>query len=88
METCHDKAHLPGADREWELELEIDWDTKEINVHIEEALNGITDWPSLVINTFGPRDEIAFRTKGIPPHCLPTGGILSVVVMTTYGASY
>ncbi len=66
METFHGKAHLPGADKEWELQLEIDWDTKEVNVHIDEAPNGITDWPGLIVNTFGPMDEIAFRTKGIP----------------------
>jgi hypothetical protein len=35
-------------------------------VHIEEAPGGITDWPGLVVQTFGPLDEVSFRTKGIP----------------------
>ena len=25
METFRDKAHLPGASKEWNMELEIDW---------------------------------------------------------------
>ncbi len=65
MATFRGKAHLPGADKEWDLELEIDWDKKEVNVHIDEALVGIADWPGLVVQTFGS-EEIVFRTKGIP----------------------
>ena len=66
METFRGKAHLPGADKEWDVELEIDWQNKEVNVHIDQAPGGITDWPGLVVQTFGPLDEVAFRTKGIP----------------------
>lgn len=66
MENFRGKAHLPGADKEWNLEVEIDWKNKEANVHIAEAPGGITDWPGLVVQTFGPLDEIVFRTKGIP----------------------
>ena len=33
METYRGKAHLPGVDTEWDLELEIDWENKEVNVH-------------------------------------------------------
>ena len=66
METFRSKAHLPGADKEWNIELEIDWGKKEANVHIDEAPDGITDWPGLAVQTFGPMDEIVFRTKGIP----------------------
>ncbi len=66
METFRGQVHLPGADKEWEIELEIDWGDKEVNVHIEEAPGGVSDWPGLVVQTFGPLDEIAFRTKGIP----------------------
>ena len=65
METFRGRAHLPGADKEWNIELEIDWGKKEVNVHIDEASEGITDWPGLAVQTFG-MDEIAFRTKGIP----------------------
>jgi len=28
METFRGKAHLPGSDEEWNIELEIDWDKK------------------------------------------------------------
>jgi len=66
METFRGKAHLPGAEKEWNIELEIDWEKKGVNVHIDEAPGGINDWPGLVVGTFGPMDEIAFRTKGIP----------------------
>ncbi|MFC1871789.1 hypothetical protein ACFLYF_05280 [Chloroflexota bacterium] len=66
METFRGRAHLPGAAKEWEIELEIDWGDKEVSVHIGEAPGGVSDWPGLVVQTFGPMDEIAFRTKGIP----------------------
>jgi hypothetical protein len=66
METFRGKAHLPGTDGEWDLQLEVDWNDKEVNVHIDQAPGGITDWPGLAVQTFGPLDEIVFRTKGIP----------------------
>ena len=66
MDTYKGKAHLPGADKEWDILLEIDWENKEVNVHIEEAAEGINNWPGLVVQTFGPVDEVVFRTKGIP----------------------
>ena len=65
METFHGRAHLPGVDKEWDIELEMDWDKKETSVHIAEAPGGVTTWPGLVVQTFGPY-EIAFKTKGIP----------------------
>ena len=67
MEIFHGKAHLPRADKDWDIELEIDWGKKEVNVHIDEAPSGVSDWPGLAVQTFGPVDEIVFRTKGIPP---------------------
>jgi hypothetical protein len=66
METFRGKGHLPGADKLWNIELEVDWGQSEANVHIEEAPGGITDWPGLLVHTFGV-EEIVFRTKGIPP---------------------
>ncbi len=66
METFRGKAHLPGADKEWNIELEINWENKEAGIHIDEAPGGITDWPGLVVETFGPTEEIIFRSKGIP----------------------
>jgi len=65
MEIFRGKAHLPGADKEWNIELEIDWVNKEVNVHIDEASDAMTDWPGLVVQTFS-MEEIVFRTKGIP----------------------
>ena len=62
MESFQGQAHLPGADKAWNLELEIDWNTKEVNVHIDEAPGGLTDWPGLAVQTFGPMEEIAFIT--------------------------
>lgn len=66
MENFKGKASLPGAEKEWNIELEIDWENKEVNVHIVEAPGGISDWPGLAVQTFGPLVEIVFRTKGMP----------------------
>jgi hypothetical protein len=65
METFRGKAHLPGADREWNLEMEMDWELREVVVHIKEAPGSIKSWPGLVVQTFGTY-ELAFKTKGIP----------------------
>ena len=65
METFKGKGHLPGADREWNIELEIEWGENEASIRIDEAPGGIADWPGLLVHTFGT-EEIAFRTKGIP----------------------
>ena len=67
MEIFRCKTHLPGADAEWNVAMEIDWGGKEVSIHIDESPGGISDWPGLVVQTFGPMDEIVFRTKGIPP---------------------
>jgi hypothetical protein len=66
METFRGQGHLPGADRPWNIEVSIDWQTREVNVKIDEAPGGIGEWPGLVVQTFGPMEEIVFRTKGIP----------------------
>jgi hypothetical protein len=66
MEKFRGEAHLPGGDVPWHIEVEIDWETKEVNVTIDEAPTGISDWPGLAVQTFGPTEEIVFRTKGIP----------------------
>ena len=55
-----------GTKQEYEIELGIDWSTKEVNVHIEEMAKGISDWSGLAVQSFGPMDEVVFRTKGIP----------------------
>lgn len=65
MERFRGRAHLPGLDEEWDIELEMDWDKKEVSVHIPEVSSGVTTWPGLVVQTFGSY-EISFRTKGIP----------------------
>ena len=66
MEVFHGRGHLPGADREWDVELEIDWGQKEVSVQMDGVPGGLSDWPGLAVQTFGPVDEIVFRTKGIP----------------------
>jgi len=65
METFRGTAHLPGADKEWGIEMDIDWNEKEISVHINGVPGGVTTWTGLVPQTFG-NYEVAFRTKGIP----------------------
>jgi hypothetical protein len=66
MEKFTGKGHLPGTAKPSDIELEIDWQTKEVNVSIQGIAPGIENWPGLVVQTFGPLDEISFRTKGIP----------------------
>ena len=87
METFRGKVHLPGTDGEWNIELEIDWGEKEVNVHIDEAPNGIADWPGLAVQTFGPVDEIIFSGLKAYHDCSLTGGISFAVVVVTSGAS-
>jgi len=67
MEIFRGSAHLPGADREWGIELEIDWAEKEVTIRIADAPGGLKEWPGLAVQTFGPMEEVVFRTKGIPP---------------------
>lgn len=66
MDKYIGKAHLPGTQKEQVITVELDWITKEVNVHIDGLAEGVTDWPGLVVQTFGPDNEIVFRTKGIP----------------------
>jgi hypothetical protein len=66
MEKFTGKGHLPGAEKQSDIELEIDWQTREVNVSVKDVAKGIENWPGLAVQTFGPLDEIAFRTKGIP----------------------
>lgn len=66
MEVFQGRAHLPGGDKEWDIKIEIDWDAKDVTVHIAQAPGGLGEWPGLAVQTFGPLDEIVFRTKGIP----------------------
>jgi len=63
METFRGNAHLPGGDREWNIELEIQWETREVNLHIDEAPSGITDWPGFVRSGTG---DLAGIVIGLP----------------------
>ena len=67
MERFEGNVHLPGAEREWSIEMEIDWGEKDVTLRILEAPGGLQEWPGLAVQTFGPMEEIVFRTKGIPP---------------------
>jgi hypothetical protein len=66
METFKGRAHVPGVDQEWLFVLEMNWEGKEVNLHVEGAPGHITSWQGLQVQTFGTY-EIAFKTKGIPP---------------------
>jgi hypothetical protein len=66
MERFRGMVHLPGAEKEWGLEIEMDWDEKEIYVRIDDVPSGVKTWTGLVPQTFG-NYEVAFRTRGIPP---------------------
>jgi hypothetical protein len=66
MERFQGRAHIPGAEKEWNIELELDWNKSETSVYIAEVPGVIKTWPGLVVQTFGTY-ELAFKTKGIPP---------------------
>ena len=66
MEKFSGRAHVPGADKEWKIELEMDWDKQETSIHIPDAGGAITTWPGLEVRTFGAY-ELVFKTKGIAP---------------------
>ena len=67
MERFEGNVHLPGADHASRVELEIDWEEKDVTIRIPEAPGGLKEWPGLGVQTFGPMQELAFRTRGIPP---------------------
>ena len=46
METFEGKGHLPGADREWNIVLEIEWGENEASIRIDEA-------PVALVSRFG-----------------------------------
>ena len=66
MESFEGTKHLPGDDKDRKLALEIDWLGKEVYVRFGETVEGIKDWPGLMVQTIGI-EEAVFRTKGIPP---------------------
>ena len=66
MEVFKGTIHLPGDDKERKLTLYIDWLGKEVYVRFDEAIDGIKDWPGLIVQTIGIKEAV-FRTKGIPP---------------------
>lgn len=66
METFYGDGHIPGGTESERVEMDIDWDRKQIEVRLPQTKGAITAWPGLLVQTFG-KDEAAFRTKGIPP---------------------
>ena len=66
METFQGRAHIPGVDKEWIIILELDWNSKAANIHVEGQPGHISSWQGLSLQTFGDY-ELAFKTKGIPP---------------------
>lgn len=66
MDTYKGKAHLPGADKKWEMTVEMDLAKKEVSVTMPDVPGHISTWQGLAVQTYGDY-EITFRTKGIPP---------------------
>ena len=66
MDTFYGSGHIPGYTKPGRVELDVDWDRKEIEVRLPQTKGAITGWPGLLVQTFG-KDEALFRTKGIPP---------------------
>jgi len=60
------RAQLPKAPAEWTIKVNIIWEKKQVNVHIDEAPGGVVFWQGSAVHTFG-NHEIAFKTKDIPP---------------------
>jgi len=66
MDTFFGIGHIPGTEKAWPVELDVDWTKKEIEVRLEQPAEATKSWPGLLVQTFGT-NEAAFRTKGIPP---------------------
>ena len=54
MEKFSGKGHLPGIEKQSDIELEIDWQTREVNVSVKDFTEGIENWPGLAVQVFGP----------------------------------
>ena len=49
METFRGKAHLPGADKEWNVQLEIDWEKKAPAFSAKGKVGGLNRQPSIFV---------------------------------------
>ena len=66
MEIFRGRAQLPGADKPWDVQVEIEWSTKSVTVRIDEAPGSTREWAGSEVQTYGTTEEIVFRTRGIP----------------------
>jgi hypothetical protein len=66
MDTYIGRAQLPKAPAEWTIKVNINWEKKQVNVHIGEAPGGVVFWQGSSVHIIGDH-EIAFRTRDIPP---------------------
>ena len=66
METFEGRAHVPGAETEWIVIMNLDWNNKAAEIHVEGQPSHLSSWIGLDVQTFGDY-ELAFKTKGIPP---------------------
>ncbi len=86
METFSGKIHMPGDSQERNIELEIDWLDREVNIRFAEPPGPLADWPGLMVQTIGV-EEAVFRTKASRP-CSPTGGTWPAAAVMTSGGSW
>ncbi len=57
---------MPGVENELIFVLELNWDSREIELQIEGLAGHLNAWQGLNVQAFGDY-ELAFKTKGIPP---------------------
>ena len=65
MEKFHGSIHLPGTPKPMDMELDVDWDKKEVELHFPDRPTGIEEWEGLMVQQIDHK-ELLFRTKGLP----------------------
>lgn len=65
MEKFHGTIHLPGTAKEMDIELDVDWGKKRVELRIPDRPGGIEDREGLMVQSI-EQQELIFRTKGLP----------------------
>lgn len=65
MEIFHGTVHLPGTEKPLDIQLDVDWEKKRVNLRIPDRPSGVEEWEGLMVQTIYTQ-ELVFRTKGLP----------------------
>ncbi|MDP2718751.1 MAG: hypothetical protein U1D67_08030 [Dehalococcoidia bacterium] len=65
METFHGTVHLPGTDKPMDIQLDVDWIKKRVELLIPDRPGGVEEWEGILVQDID-NQELLFRTKGLP----------------------